>query len=108
MWTFEEFMGQIKDRIYGDYVVRIMLKYDYEEQYREITTIMTIRPDDQIEWLDDWNEGEKCVFILGYIWIEDIYSIAVALIDLKLSGNTDKGYPRAIKSAKEYLGTIPY
>lgn len=103
MWTFNEFMEQIEGRIYGDYIVRIILKYDHEENFREITTVMTITPT-QIEWLDDWNEGEQCVFVLGYIWVEDIYRIAHALIDLKLSGNIEKGVPMAIKTAKEFLG----
>lgn len=103
MWTYSEFMKQIEGKISGDYIVRIILKYDHEVNFREITTVMTITPD-KIEWLDDWNEGEQCVFVLGYIWIEDIYRIAHALIDFKLSENIDRGYLMAIKTAKEFLG----
>jgi len=103
MWTVNEFKEQMERKVFGTYIVRIILKYDYEVNFREITTIATITPD-KIEWLDDWNEGEDCVFVLGYIWIDDIYRIAHALIDFKLSGNIDNEFSKAIKTAKEFLG----
>lgn len=75
---FEEMWKDVTDGYaYGDYLVRLMYKYDFEHSYRTSIEVVTISPDGFI-WFNDWNEGEKNVIVQSYISIDDLYNILLS------------------------------
>lgn len=60
-----------------DYVVRLKLKYDHEEDYRYTTEILTYDGSygDVFEWENDWNEGETNVEVLGFMSLDALTPI---------------------------------
>lgn len=54
-----------------DYIVRLKYKYDWENQYEYSNEVLESY-DGRYVWLNDWNEGQKDVEVLGFVAIEDI------------------------------------
>lgn len=64
-----------------DYVVKILLKYDDEQEYRQTNEILVYDYEtDSFTWLNDWHEGEQNVIIAG-IWAIDSLNIPNTLLD---------------------------
>lgn len=75
---FEEKWEDITDgSAYGEYLVYLMYKYDFEHNYRTSIEVVDISPYGFI-WFDDWNEGEKNVIVQSYIKIDDVYNILLS------------------------------
>lgn len=75
---FEEMWKDITDGYaYGEYLVSLMYKYDFEHSYRTSIEVVDISPDG-FTWFNDWNEGEKNVIIQSYIKIDDLYNILLS------------------------------
>ena len=61
-----------------DYIVRLKYKYDWEKEYTiENEYLEYDSNNDCWVWLNDWNEGQTDVEVLGYIDIDDIYVPAI-------------------------------
>lgn len=62
----------------SDYIVRLMYKYDWEENYSYENVIYShtgeYTPDGSRIWevSNDWNEGQKDCWVIGYIALQDI------------------------------------
>lgn len=54
----------------GTYVVEI--RYGYGDYKTKTRTILDIGADEQ-EWLDDWWEGQDCIYISGVKDIDSVY-----------------------------------
>jgi len=70
--TIEEFFELLKNKPITDYIVRIRLKYDHEDQYRYTNELLLVDSDMSYYWDSDWNEGETDIAILGYIAVDDV------------------------------------
>lgn len=70
--TLEEFFELLENKLVTDYIVRIRLKYDHEEEYRYINELLLVDSDMTYYWNSDWNEGETDVTIVGYIAVDDV------------------------------------
>ena len=91
--TLDEFkkFAYLND-FYGEYLVKLRYKHDYETEYTESSQIVTIDfyGFDKFLWLYDWCEGETDVSVLGYIKISDME-------------NTIESYKKANQELKESL-----
>ena len=68
----EEMFEKLENHnIYTDYLVRIKYKYDWEEEYEAHNEILEAY-NGKFVWLNDWNEGQTDVEVLGFVAIEDI------------------------------------
>lgn len=68
----DEFFNLIKDE-YETYIVRLAYKYDFEVVYNISNEILEW--DDSLHsyvWLNDWDEGQTDVYILGFIKVSDV------------------------------------
>ena len=70
--TLDEFYKLMDDMPYDDYIVRIKLKYAWEEDYHYINTLYLLDDEFQYCWNDDWNEGQECVEVLGIIAVDTV------------------------------------
>lgn len=67
-----EFFNLIKDE-HETYIVRLAYKYDFEVVYDISNEILEW--DDSLHnyvWMNDWNEGQTDVYILGFIKVSDV------------------------------------
>lgn len=67
----KEFSILLEKLPFQDYVVCIQLKYPWEKCYR-ITHEILEADNDHYVWLNDWDEGETDVTIMGFIPVDDI------------------------------------
>ena len=70
--TKHEFFNLIKDE-HEKYIVRLAYKYDWEKEYDISNEILEW--DDSFNnyvWLNDWNEGQSDVYVLGFIKVSDV------------------------------------
>ena len=74
--TIEEFNKWLKTQLCCPKLVHIRYKFKHEQVWTQENVILDIdfdlNPDDGYVWLDDWNEGQENVEILGCINICDI------------------------------------
>ena len=70
--TLEDFFELLENKIVTDYIVRIKLKYDHEEQYRYTNELLLVDSDMSYYWNNDWNEGETDVTIVDFIAVDDV------------------------------------
>lgn len=72
----EEFFEWLKthDNAICDKLVRIRYKYSWEKEWTYSNEILQVyfNSDRLYEWLDDWNEGQEQVEILGCVDIDNI------------------------------------
>lgn len=55
----------------GEMIVKINYKYDFEKKYTEENEHMEWDGTDII-WLNDWDEGQEDVIIIGYTWVDEV------------------------------------
>ena len=61
------------DFLRTDYIVRLKYKYDWEKDYTISNEYLEYNGnDDNWIWLNDWNEGQTDVEVIGYIDIDDV------------------------------------
>lgn len=76
--TLDEFFQKLKESnaVHQDYIVKLKYKYDYEDKYTIRNEILEYDPDANLLgdyiWLNDWNEGQTDVTVLGYIGVQDV------------------------------------
>lgn len=59
--------------IHQDYIVKLMYKYSFETKYTIENQILEYDgSENEYVWLDDWNEGQDDVKVLGYIAVQDV------------------------------------
>lgn len=77
MISLDDFYQQINEGEACDYIVRIRLKYNHEKEAREINQILLFEPGNlpsgnDFVWLNDWDEGEEYIEIVGYLKVPEI------------------------------------
>lgn len=60
------------DFLRTDYVVRLRYKYDWEKNYTTSNEYLQYDSRDEWVWLNDWNEGQTDVEVLGYIALDEV------------------------------------
>ena len=72
--TLEEFFKKLySNMVYEDIIVRLKYKYNYEDEWTYSNEILEY--DGNILgycWLNDWDEGQQDVVVLGYIPVDEI------------------------------------
>lgn len=59
--------------IHQDYIVKLKYRYSFEERYTIENQILEYDgSENEYVWLDDWNEGQDDVEVLGYIAVQDV------------------------------------
>ena len=59
--------------MYDDLIVCIRYKYNHEIDYTEQNEILTHEWNpDQWVWLNDWNEGQQQVYVVGWIGLSEL------------------------------------
>lgn len=59
--------------IHQDYIVKLKYRYSFEERYTIENQILEYDgSENEYIWLDDWNEGQDDVEVLGYIAVQDV------------------------------------
>ena len=71
--TIEQFFEYMKENNLFEVIVNIRYKYSYENNYTYSNEYLCYHFEhDTFEWLNDWDEGQKDVEILGYISVDSI------------------------------------
>lgn len=74
--TREEFFERLEKLPRGDYIVRMAAWYDWEPKPRQGQLFNEILQyngnDDCYEWLNDWDEGQQNVQIIGFCLVEEV------------------------------------
>ena len=61
------------DFLRTDYIVKLAYKYDWEKEYTVENQYLEYDGNqDAWVWLNDWNEGQTDVEVLGYIDIDEV------------------------------------
>lgn len=71
--TLEQFFKKLDTLPRNDYIVLLAYKYDWEKEYmvsNEILEYYGTR--DEYVWLNDWNEGQQDVKVLGFINVDEV------------------------------------
>lgn len=65
--SLEEFFDKLKKAdLYGEFLVKLAYKYGFEKDYRISIECLSFGTDCTC-WLNDWNEGEDDVRVLGFV-----------------------------------------
>ena len=71
--TLKDFFDKLNDLPIQKYLVDMRYKYDHEDKWERRNEILEYDWDvDDYAWLNDWDEGQQCVEVLGFIAIDDI------------------------------------
>ena len=56
-----------------DYIIKLKYRYSFEEKYTIENQILEYDgSENEYIWLDDWDEGQDDVEVLGYIAVQDV------------------------------------
>ena len=67
-----EFFEMIKNE-HTDYIVKLSYRYHWEEDYTISNEILEYDYSmDSYVWLNDWNEGQHFVYVIGFIKVSDV------------------------------------
>ena len=70
--SLDEFFDLIKND-WDDYIVRLAYKHDWEKEYTISNQLLEWDySDEDYIWLNDWNEGESDVYVIGFIKVSDV------------------------------------
>ena len=74
MITLNEFDTILrKQECYKDVIVKLAYKYEWEKLYTVTNEILEYCPcRDTWEWLNDWNEGQQDVKVIGFIPVSNV------------------------------------
>lgn len=71
--SLDEFFKIIENK-QEDYIVKLAYKHNWEKDYHISNEVLEYDySDNDYIWLNDWNEGETDIYVLGYIKISDEY-----------------------------------
>ena len=74
--TLEEFFDKLyNDRVCEDIIVRLKYKYSHEDEWTYSNEILEYDGNYSCGiycWLNDWDEGQQDVVVLGYIPVDEI------------------------------------
>ena len=72
--TLDQFYNTIKHlNLYQDLIVKLCYKYKWEKDYTFTNEYLQYIPcRDDWEWLNDWNEGQQDVKVIGFIPISNV------------------------------------
>lgn len=57
----------------ADYIVKLAYRYHWEEDYTVSNELLEYDYSmDSYEWLNDWNEGQHFVYVIGFIKVSDV------------------------------------
>lgn len=62
--------------IYGDLIVRLRYKYDFEKQWHYSNEVLTAETDGRYIWLNDWCEGQYAE-VLGFIPVDAVNTYTI-------------------------------
>lgn len=70
--VLEEFFNELYSKpILEDYIVTLKYKYDCEKEYTIANEIL-VADSFGYSWLNDWNEGQTDVEVIGYIPVSEV------------------------------------
>jgi len=71
--TIAELFNELEYKARDTYIVTLKYKYEFEENYTIENLILEYdSKDDSYVWLDDWNEGQTDIEVLGYMPLSDV------------------------------------
>lgn len=71
--NLEQFFKRLDREPRNDYIVRLAYKYNWEKEYTVSNEILEYDGEhDYYIWLNDWDEGQQDVKVLGYICIDEV------------------------------------
>lgn len=71
--TLDEFFGKLyTNMIYEDLIVRLKYKYNHEDKWIYSNEVLEYNSNYGYIWLNDWNEGQQDVVVLGYIPVDEV------------------------------------
>lgn len=71
--TIDEMFDELENKVRDTYIVTLKYKYDFEENYTIENHILEYDSVvDSYVWLNDWNEGQNDVEVLGYMLLGDV------------------------------------
>ena len=71
--TINEMFDELENKVRDTYIVTLKYKYDFEEKYTIENHILEYDSiADSYVWLNDWNEGQTDVEVLGYMLLGDV------------------------------------
>lgn len=70
--SLDEFFNLIEGEC-ENYIVKLAYKYDWEKQYTISNELLEWDyPSLDYVWLNDWDEGQSEIYVLGFIKISDV------------------------------------
>ena len=71
--TIDELFDELENKVRDTYIVTLKYKYEFEENYVVENQILEYDSVvDSYVWLNDWNEGQTDVEVLGYMLLGDV------------------------------------
>ena len=70
--SLKEFFEYLERQTIGIKIVSMRYKYSFETEWTYDNEILDVNSELEYEWLNDWNEGQQCVEILGCIDLGDV------------------------------------
>ena len=69
----DEFFKKLySDAIYEDLIVRLKYKYTHEDKWIYSNEILEYNANYGYMWLNDWNEGQQDVVVVGFVPVDKI------------------------------------
>lgn len=92
--TIDEMFNKLDNKVRDTYIVTLKYKYDFEENYTIENNILEYDSmTDSYVWLNDWDEGQTDVEVLGYMILSDVDTQKTKEIGAYTEGY-DEGYDR--------------
>ena len=93
--TIDEMFNELENKVRDTYIVTLKYKYDFEKNYTIENQILEYDSmDDNYVWLNDWNEGQTDIEVLGYMLLGDVDTIKIKEIRNAYKEGYDEGYDR--------------
>lgn len=70
--TLIEFYKRIEGQPVEDLIVKLKYKYSHEKEWNYSYEILTRSSPTSSEWLNDWDEGQEEVFVLGWLPVDKV------------------------------------
>ena len=84
--TIDEMFNELENKMRDTYIVTLKYKYEFEEKYTIENHILEYDSiTDSYVWLNDWNEGQTDVEVLGYMILGDVDTTKLESCDDSIS-----------------------
>ena len=70
--SLKEFFEYLERQTIHTKIVYMRYKYSFETEWTYDNEILDVNSELEYEWLNDWDEGQQCVEILGCIDLDDV------------------------------------